>query len=131
MAAAAGGHGVHPAQPRVGVGGPAQGSGVDIGNAVERFGRVDHRLEGTLLLRCPAKRRIPAEVSGVAHRWIQRLVANQVDPRLELEDPPAVLLAERAGDDDPETGLTAVHGIGLLQTSGSGGLSLETPLDIG
>ena len=99
LAAAAGRHGVHPAESRIRIRGPLQRVGVDVGNAVERLGRVEHLLERSLLSRGTTKRRIAGEVGRMTHRRIQRLVADQVDPRLESLDQLAVLLGQWRGDD--------------------------------
>jgi hypothetical protein len=95
LAAAAGRHRVNPAESGIRIRRPPQGVGVDIGNAVERLGRVDHVLELLLLSRGSTKRRIPGEVSRMAHRGIQRLVTDQVDARLQPLDQLAVLLGQR------------------------------------
>jgi hypothetical protein len=99
LPAAAGRHRLHPTEPRVRVRRPLQGCGVDIGNAVEDLGRVDHVIERLLLAGGPLKRRIPGEVGGMAHRGVQRLVADQVDAGLQPLDQLAVCLGQRRGDD--------------------------------
>ena len=97
LPATAGRHGLHPAEPGVGVRRPLQGRGVDVGNAVQDLGRIDQVVERLLLARCPLEGRIAGEVSGVPHRGIERLVADQVDPRLQSLDQLAVRLVQRRG----------------------------------
>ena len=87
----------------VGLDRPPQRVGIDVGNAIERLGRVEHRFERLLLIHRPAERRVAAEVSGMAHRWIHRLVPDQVDPRLQALHELAQLLGQRCGHHDPES----------------------------
>ena len=103
LAAAAGRHGVHPAQLRVGVRRALQGGRVDIGNAVERVGRVEHLLEGPLLLGRPGEPGVAGEVGRMPHRRIERLVADQLDPRLAPLDQLAQLFGKGRGDDDAQS----------------------------
>ena len=68
---------------------------IHIGNPVQRLGRVEHLLERPLLIWGTPKQRVASEVGRVTHRWIQPLVADQLDPWLESLDQFAVLLRKR------------------------------------
>ncbi|RLV71996.1 VP1/2 [Streptomyces rapamycinicus NRRL 5491] len=108
LAAPARGHGVHPAQARIGPDSSRQGGRVHVGDAVQGVGGVDGLLVGALPRGAALPGRVSREVGGPAHRRQQIMVDDEVDPRLQLPDAGAVLLRQRGGDRDTEAAFRLV-----------------------
>lgn len=98
LSSASGGHRVHPPQARVVVGHPLEFAGLGVGDSVQNIRRAQHVVKLTLLRRSSHEGRITVEVGGVAHRRIERLIANQLDSGLQSLDDCAVLFAEGSCD---------------------------------
>ena len=103
LAAAAGGHGVHPAQPWIVADGARQCGGLLVRDAVERLRRIDELLEGLLLLGSAPKGRVADVVAGETLRRQQRLVSNEIDARLCTHDQVDQVLADRCGSHHSES----------------------------
>jgi hypothetical protein len=109
LGAAAGGHGHHPAQARVGRGGAGELGGGDVGQREEHVGAVDHLLVAALLLGGALVGGIALPVGGEAAGPVELVVADHLDARLGLLDAGAEVLGQIHRDHDAGAG-------GLLRT---------------
>ena len=104
LGAAAGGHGHHPAQARVGARRAGKLGGIDVGEGEEDVGAVDHLLEAALLLSGALVGGVAVPVGREAAGAVELVVADHLDARLGLLDAGAELLGEVHADHDAGAG---------------------------
>lgn len=91
-----------PSETRIRSNRARESRGVDVGDTEERVGRVDHLVEGALLLFRASVLGVSRPIGGPTHGVGKARVSHQFYPRLKALDKLAMLFRERHGDDRPE-----------------------------